>query len=235
MINPVDCKLEPYPQGGLLQGFGVNGPLYAPLKGHPGIDLYAPKGTPVKACFDGYVDYVQPNDGTNGRGITLRGIPNGDTQLEVEYAHMGSVCVVAGQAVKQGDMIATMGNSGFSVVGPVAFWNNQNPDNGVHLHFGVRVLKKDAQGIFRPEHDINDGLRGCTDPLPYLGGLVAPPVKPQGYTYKTFREKYGYSPNTNPAMDNLPFEITDKNFDIVRNAIPPNLWPKYDQEFRQPS
>jgi lipoprotein NlpD len=89
-------------------------------KPHEGIDLPAPVGTPVFAAADGRVVYA---------GAAVRGYGNlivlkhaGD--LLTAYAHNSVLLVSQGQAVRCGDRIALVGQSGHAT--------------GPHLHFEVR-------------------------------------------------------------------------------------------------
>ncbi len=96
---------------------------------HPGIDLSAPVGTPIYAPADGVVSFAgRYNARRNiswwryGNLVSLR---NGERFVTI-YGHLEEVHVKAGQRVKQGDLIGTVGNTGWST----------NP----HLHYEVRRL-----------------------------------------------------------------------------------------------
>ncbi|MEM1245473.1 MAG: M23 family metallopeptidase [Acidobacteriota bacterium] len=104
---------------------------------HPGIDLSAPVGTPIYAPSDGIVSFAgRYNARRNiswwryGNLVSLR---NGERFVTL-YGHLDSVAVKAGQRVQQGDLIGTVGNTGWST----------NP----HLHYEVRRL--DSENNFRP-------------------------------------------------------------------------------------
>jgi murein DD-endopeptidase MepM/ murein hydrolase activator NlpD len=87
-------------------------------KFHDGIDLAAPLGTPIHAPGAGTVVKVGPEDGY-GMTIFIRH-SNGDVSF---YGHMARVFVHVGERVKTGQVIAPVGNEGFST--------------GPHLHFSV--------------------------------------------------------------------------------------------------
>jgi murein DD-endopeptidase MepM/ murein hydrolase activator NlpD len=100
------------------------GPRTDPFTGnsrlHEGIDIVAPKGTPVKAPADGIITYagLDPSLGTmlvldHGYGVITR------------YGHLNANLVREGQRVKRGDSIATVGSSGRST--------------GPHLHYEIRI------------------------------------------------------------------------------------------------
>ncbi len=94
----------------------VNGEPRSP---HSGLDIAAPKGTPVKAPLAGKVLLVADMF-LNG---TLVAIGHGDG-LTTVYAHLNKAMVKVGDDVKQGDVFAEVGSSGRST--------------GPHLHWGVQ-------------------------------------------------------------------------------------------------
>lgn len=89
-------------------------------KQHDGIDIAAPKATPIRASADGKVIFSDWGPGGYGRVVILR--HEGD--LITVYAHNHDNLVRAGQTVRQGDLIATVGKSGRA--------------SGYHLHFEIR-------------------------------------------------------------------------------------------------
>jgi murein DD-endopeptidase MepM/ murein hydrolase activator NlpD len=94
-------------------------------EGHSGLDLGAPKGTPIHAARDGVVSYVEDSDGS-GYGYHVV-IDHGDGMVTL-YGHCSRVYVRSGQTVKQGDIIAAVGSTGRST--------------GNHLHFEIRINGK---------------------------------------------------------------------------------------------
>lgn len=94
-------------------------------EGHSGLDLGAPKGTPIHAARDGVVSSVV-DSGSSGYGYHVV-IDHGDGMVTL-YGHCSMVYVRSGQAVKQGDVIAAVGSTGRST--------------GNHLHFEIRVNGK---------------------------------------------------------------------------------------------
>lgn len=113
-INPVDIM-------NFSSGFGFR---HAPTKGassnHKGVDIPGPIGTPIYATADGTIGRAQ---WVNGYGKYVE-IEHGN-EVETRYGHMSALNVVAGQKVKQGDVIGYMGSTGRST--------------GSHLHYEVRV------------------------------------------------------------------------------------------------
>lgn len=88
---------------------------------HEGIDIFAPKHTPVVAAADGYVTGVK-NGGIGGKTVWLR---LADQEVTLYYAHLDKQLVRDGQFVKKGEVIGLVGNTGNARYTPA------------HLHFGV--------------------------------------------------------------------------------------------------
>ena len=87
---------------------------------HPGIDIEAAYGTPVRAAADG--DVTGQNMGSGyGRQVVL----NHGHDLLTLYGHLSAVSVIAGQHVLRGQIIGYVGQSGRAT--------------GPHLHYEVRV------------------------------------------------------------------------------------------------
>jgi len=98
----------------------INGSISAKFmldKGHFGVDVVAPKNTPVKAVMDGYVIAA---DWTIDTGNTI-GIQHRNGYVSY-YKHNSSLLKKVGSPVKAGEAIAIIGNTGRLTDGP-------------HLHF----------------------------------------------------------------------------------------------------
>lgn len=105
-------------EGEITSPFGERvHPVFKTVKMHTGIDIDAELGTPIKSATDGKVFKVG-EDTINGKYIRIQsGI------YECVYAHCSSILVKEGQAVKQGEAIGEVGDTGV-VSGP-------------HLHFEI--------------------------------------------------------------------------------------------------
>lgn len=90
---------------------------------HGGVDMAAPRDTPIYAAHAGRVTFAGPAGGY-GHLITVEAAAGG-ARVETKYAHMYSVGVKAGQTVKAGQRLAGVGSDGNST--------------GNHLHFEVLV------------------------------------------------------------------------------------------------
>ncbi|MCB1172973.1 MAG: M23 family metallopeptidase [Leptospiraceae bacterium] len=88
---------------------------------HPGIDLAAPRGTPVVASSPGVVEYAawEPY----GYGYLV--IIDHGNGVRTYYAHNSRNLVRRGQTVKAGQLIARVGRTGMA--------------SGSHLHFEYRI------------------------------------------------------------------------------------------------
>ncbi|WP_247236313.1 M23 family metallopeptidase [Telluribacter sp. SYSU D00476] len=88
---------------------------------HEGIDIRAPRGTPVVAAADGFVSNV----GTNNLGGKVVSVSVTGLSVSLYYAHLDTQLVSIGQRVKQGDTLGTVGNTGNAIT------------TAPHLHFGI--------------------------------------------------------------------------------------------------
>jgi len=95
------------------------------LHGNNGVDLAAPKGTPILASAEGKV-IVSRASGYNG-GYGLYVVISHANGTQTLYAHMSKNNVVNGQHVDQGQVIGAVGSTGRST--------------GPHIHFEVRGAK----------------------------------------------------------------------------------------------
>lgn len=114
-------------------GFPVNGlslaavqsvfgdPRDAGRRDHHGIDIFAPRGTPVVAAVDGRVRVDTGNRGGNVIWLT----PADGRRRRLYYAHLHDWAVDNGAQVRAGDVIGYVGNTGNARTTPP------------HLHFGV--------------------------------------------------------------------------------------------------
>jgi murein DD-endopeptidase MepM/ murein hydrolase activator NlpD len=87
---------------------------------HEGLDIFAPRWTPVLAAADGVVRSTRPNR-LGGNVVWLRD----DLGRSLYYAHLQRQNVRRGQRVHAGDTLGFVGNSGNARTTPP------------HLHFGV--------------------------------------------------------------------------------------------------
>ena len=93
---------------------------------HHGVDIFAPRGTPVIAALDARVSRVDTTS-LGGKVVWLQPL-FGSTRLY--YAHLDSQSVEPGQYVFAGETIGTVGNTGNARTTPP------------HLHFGVYIRNR---------------------------------------------------------------------------------------------
>jgi murein DD-endopeptidase MepM/ murein hydrolase activator NlpD len=112
-INPVD--------GWITSGFGSRiSPFTGERAVHKGIDVASPIGTPIYAPADGVVIFIGAKEGFGNFVMVAHGYG-----VVSGYGHNAENLVQAGQRVKRGDQIATVGMSGRTT--------------GPHLHYEVLV------------------------------------------------------------------------------------------------
>jgi murein DD-endopeptidase MepM/ murein hydrolase activator NlpD len=111
-------------------------------RAHRGVDIFAARGTDAVAAVDGWVTRV---DATR-RGGNVVWITPVFGDLRLYYAHLDTQLVEAGQFVRRGEVIGTVGNTGNAATTPP------------HLHFGVYVRRAGQRG-------------GATDPVSFLRAL----------------------------------------------------------------
>ncbi|MHB1063870.1 MAG: M23 family metallopeptidase [Georgenia sp.] len=112
----------------ISSGYGWrNDPFGRGRQFHEGQDMAGPRNTPIYAVADGVVEYVGPaKAGRSGEMIILRHEIDGKTVYSW-YNHMyrDGLYVRIGQEVSAGDVIAGVGNNGYST--------------GPHLHFEIHT------------------------------------------------------------------------------------------------
>lgn len=107
-------------EGRVTSNFGVRtDPLNGQQRAHHGIDIAAPRGTPIGAAAGGTVVFVGKRGGYGNTVIIEQ--TDGKQTL---YAHADQLLVNIGEIVQAGQPIATVGSTGRST--------------GPHLHFEVR-------------------------------------------------------------------------------------------------
>ena len=95
---------------------------------HQGIDIMAPRGTPVRSTTEGIIE-TKGMRGLGGLVVTVLG-PGGYRHY---YAHLEDVAAQAvGEWVHAGEVIGYVGNSGNAAVSPP------------HLHYGIYTPKGQA-------------------------------------------------------------------------------------------
>lgn len=120
--NPFGFNWLPYVTS--YYGYRVH-PISGDKNYHKGVDIGLPTGTEIKAGFDGTVTTAGYDAGGYGNYIVVEMRTESGAVIQAKYAHCNTLLFSAGQTVKKGDVIATVGNTGNST--------------GPHLH--IEVIK----------------------------------------------------------------------------------------------
>ncbi len=106
-------------RGWLTSGFGWRrNPVLRTRQLHTGLDIAAPRGTPVMAPADGHVVFAGYHSAFGNMVVIDHGYG-----ITTKYAHTSHILVEVGDRILRGDMIAKVGNTGRST--------------GPHLHYEV--------------------------------------------------------------------------------------------------
>ena len=126
--------------------YRYGGTFFAPDIVHTGIDIVAPRGTPVLAAASGrvvwagtglYFGAYNPDDPYGIAVVIEHGFGYKNETLYTVYAHMDSVVVMLGEDVDTGQTLGFVGDTGYTT--------------GPHLHFEVRTGKNDFYKTRNPE------------------------------------------------------------------------------------
>ena len=148
--------VEGYSMGSIQSFFGA--PRDGGRRVHHGVDVFAPRGTPVLAATAG-VTYRVSDTNIGGKVVWVRDDERG---ARFYYAHLDSQYVGNGVQVEVGDTIGFVGNTGNARTTPP------------HLHFGVYRRR---QGPFDPYPFLatpRGTLAEMTADLSMLGSEVQP-------------------------------------------------------------
>jgi hypothetical protein len=112
---------------------------------HFGVDFFNPQGTAVLAAGAGTVVFAGPDDQTGfgpqtgfyGNLVVLEHDPYRGQRVFTLYGHLNTVVVNAGRAVRAGDLLGEVGQTGIAI--------------GPHLHFEVRIDANAYANAVNPE------------------------------------------------------------------------------------
>lgn len=139
----------------ISSGFGMRyHPILKTLRRHTGIDIAAPRGTPIYATADGV---VSREEGGSGYGTTV--IINHGYSYKTLYAHLSKKAVKPGQRVTRGQVIGYVGNTGLSFGSHLHYEviKNGTPVNPVHFFFND-ITPKEYDEILESSKKINQAL-----------------------------------------------------------------------------
>lgn len=120
--NPAQLMPSLWPvNGSLVSHFGMRMDPFSGQGGfHPGVDIHANIGTPVRAPADGRIVQAGWNA---GYGISI--MIDHENDVQTLYGHLSRIELRVGQEVKRGQIIGLTGTTGRST--------------GPHLHYEVHV------------------------------------------------------------------------------------------------
>ncbi len=124
--------LESIPSGHPVKERGITSfygnrehPVHGSQSFHGGVDLRAPRGTPIHATADGVVQWASRHQ-DSGMGKMVELVHSfGFTTV---YGHLDSIDVEVGQYVRSGEKLGTAGSTGVATA--------------PHLHYEVRYLQR---------------------------------------------------------------------------------------------
>jgi murein DD-endopeptidase MepM/ murein hydrolase activator NlpD len=142
----------------VTQGYGRTSFAYV-YKGdwHNGIDIAAAYGAPIRSPGEGIVIAAGNQDAyCPGRGFgRYVAVDDAANHLVLWYAHLGKISVEPGDKISKGDVVGTVGSSGY--------------ETGTHLHFSIF----DENGFsMQPKNGCGPDATGKDlNPLLYLGTI----------------------------------------------------------------
>jgi murein DD-endopeptidase MepM/ murein hydrolase activator NlpD len=125
-------------------------------RAHQGIDIFAPRGTPVLAATDGFVRSA----GTNRLGGNVVWLWDSRGRQSLYYAHLDTQLVRGGDRVRVGDTLGLVGNTGNART------------TAPHLHFGIYVRGEGAVNPFPFVRRARGRLEPLVADTARLGGWV---------------------------------------------------------------
>ena len=150
MVFPVQDRTT----SAILSVFGAE--RDAGRRRHHGVDIFAPRGTPVLSATNGQVTEVQNTD----IGGKIVWISDPEEKVSVYYAHLDSQTVLPGAEINRGAVLGFVGNTGNAIT------------TSPHLHFGIY---QNTEGpvdpyfyLYKPSQD----LVSVSAPLEHLGSSV---------------------------------------------------------------
>jgi hypothetical protein len=155
--NSTTKKVVGKPLGGVCPAGFVSLYAYSGLKGHNGIDQWAPSGAEVRASLEGIVDEIEtePSRGL-GVGVVSQNkyeTLEGEYNIKLRYWHLKGINVTKGQVIKVGDLLGWEDNTGYS--------------SGDHLHQEGKQVAN-GMNVFQ-----NNGYYGAFDISLYWNGSYA--------------------------------------------------------------
>ncbi|WP_159478196.1 M23 family metallopeptidase [Dyadobacter sp. 3J3] len=140
------------------------------VRSHEGIDIKAPRGTPVVAVENGFITQT----GTNNLGGKIVFLSASGSPYSIYYAHLDSQLVSVGQRVVRGDTLGLVGNTGNAIT------------TAPHLHFGIYTRGSGAVDPFPFINDKKEKLASLPVKSTWLGDSVRIKNKVNVYSMNDF-------------------------------------------------
>jgi len=139
----------------IVSGFGRRfHPLLKTLHFHTGIDITAPRGTPIYAAGDGVVMELK---GMSGYGNVV--VVNHGFGYQTLYAHMSKKAVKFGQKVKRGECIGYVGSTGMSTAPHLHYEVIKNGTKVNPINFFFKDLSpEEYQRVIESSGKVNQAL-----------------------------------------------------------------------------
>lgn len=122
--------------------------VYSKMKGHNGLDLRAPRWTPVYASREGRVVEVE-TEVERGLGVGILHGPYSNKYYKTRYWHLAAIDVHLDERVMTGQLIGYADSTGFST--------------GDHLHFEIKETDNKGNTL-----NNGNGYFGAVNPLPLM-------------------------------------------------------------------
>lgn len=129
-------------------------------RSHEGVDIFAPRGTPVIAISEGRISYTG-NRGLGGKQVWLR---EGIFGKSIYYAHLDSILTRGGSKVQIGDTLGLIGNTGNART------------TAPHLHLGIYANGRGAINplpFIRPKDTVSTPVVAPVTPRVIVSGSLA--------------------------------------------------------------
>lgn len=181
-------------------------PISGERKFHKGIDLVKAHKAPVESFTAGKVAFagaVQEGTGLGNMGNVVAVIEPTTGYLHI-YAHLDSVSVKSGEAVKAGTVIGKQGNTGQS--------------SGSHVHYEIRKKSAPSFGWTVDESGVIDPAIYWAKPAPKPLVKPAPkPVTPIKSISKTYTVKAGDTFSEIASKNKLTVDALKKKNPKIKN------------------
>lgn len=140
------------------------------VRSHEGVDIKAPRGTPVVASENGFITQT----GTNNLGGKIVFLSADGSPYSIYYAHLDSQLVSVGQRVVRGDTLGLVGNTGNAIT------------TTPHLHFGIYARGSGAVNPLPFIDDKKEKIPGLPVSSRWLGDSVRIKTKVNVYASTDF-------------------------------------------------